>query len=52
MCAGALMVREAGGFISDAYGKDEILAADTIVCGNETMHAALLGMLKEARAVA
>ena len=26
MCAGALMVREAGGFISDAYGKDEILA--------------------------
>ncbi|MCP8940161.1 inositol monophosphatase [Alsobacter sp. SYSU M60028] len=51
-CAGALMVREAGGFVSDAWGKDDVLAADTIVCGNEAMHAALLTMLKEARSVA
>ena len=52
MAAGALMVREAGGFVGDAYGKDEVLGADTIVAGNETMHRALLAMLKEARSQA
>ena len=41
VAAGALMVREAGGFVSDAFGKDEVLAADTIVSGNEAMHQAL-----------
>ncbi|MHB2165549.1 inositol monophosphatase family protein [Alsobacter sp. R-9] len=50
--AGALLVREAGGFVSDAFGKDEVLGADTIVAGNEAMHRALLDMLKQARAEA
>jgi myo-inositol-1(or 4)-monophosphatase len=50
LMAGALMVRESGGYVSDAFGKDELIGADTIVAGNEDMHRALLGILKEARA--
>ncbi|PSC06962.1 inositol monophosphatase [Alsobacter soli] len=50
LAAGALMVREAGGYVSDAFGKDDVFAADTIVAGNEDMHRALLDILREARA--
>jgi myo-inositol-1(or 4)-monophosphatase len=49
VAAGALMVREAGGFISDAFGKDKVLGCDTVVAGNEAMHKALLGFLKGVR---
>ncbi len=49
LAAGLLMVKEAGGFISDAFGKDDVLHADTVVAGNEAMHQMLLKHLKDAR---
>ncbi len=52
VAAGALLVREAGGFVGDAFGRDEVLGADTIVAGNEAMHRVLLDLLKQARAEA
>jgi myo-inositol-1(or 4)-monophosphatase len=48
MAAGILLVREAGGFVSDADGRDEILASGSVVAGNETMHRELLRLLREA----
>lgn len=48
MAAGLLMVREAGGFVSDLAGGDAILAKGQIVAGNDTMHKALLALLASA----
>jgi len=48
MAAGALMVREAGGFVSDVDGADEMMAKGDIVAGNEAMHKELLRVLKDA----
>lgn len=45
MAAGLLMVREAGGFVTDFDGGDAILAKGQIVAGNDTMHKALLALL-------
>jgi len=49
MAAGMLLVREAGGFVSDCDGGDAIFAKGSIAAGNETMHRELLRLLKEAR---
>jgi myo-inositol-1(or 4)-monophosphatase len=48
MAAGLLMVREAGGFVSDIGGGDAMLEKGHIVAGNETMHRELLRLLKAA----
>ncbi|MEZ5788978.1 MAG: inositol monophosphatase family protein [Xanthobacteraceae bacterium] len=48
MAAGLLMVREAGGFVSDLDGGDAILAKGQIVAGNDTMHKALLALIASA----
>jgi myo-inositol-1(or 4)-monophosphatase len=48
MAAGLLIVREAGGFVSDLDGKDAMMAARNIIAGNETMHRELLTVLKAA----
>jgi myo-inositol-1(or 4)-monophosphatase len=48
MAAGLLMVREAGGFVSDFDGGDAILTKHQIVAGNDTMHKALLTLIAEA----
>jgi myo-inositol-1(or 4)-monophosphatase len=48
MAAGVLMVREAGGFVSDVDGADEMMAKGDIVVGNEAMHKELLRLLKDA----
>ena len=48
MAAGLVLVREAGGFVSDADGGSDPLAKGTIACGNETMHRDLLKLLKQA----
>ncbi len=48
MAAGILLVREAGGFVSDADGGDAIMAKGAIVAGNDTMHRELLRLLREA----
>jgi myo-inositol-1(or 4)-monophosphatase len=48
MAAGVLLVREAGGFVSDLDGGDEMLAKGHIVAGNEVVRGELLTLLKGA----
>ncbi len=48
LAAGSLLVREAGGFVSDLDGGDAIFAKRQIAAGNDTMHRELLRLLKEA----
>ena len=48
MAAGLLMVREAGGYVSDCDGADEMLPKRNILAGNETIQKELLRVLKEA----
>ena len=48
--AGALMIREAGGFVTTYAGHDKIIGADEIVAGNEAVHRNLLKLLKQAAA--
>ena len=48
IAAGSLLVREAGGFVSDCDGHDAILTKGEVVAGNDTMHRELLRLLKEA----
>jgi myo-inositol-1(or 4)-monophosphatase len=51
MAAGLLMVREAGGYVSDLDGGDAMLAKGHIAAGNETIHRDLLKTLKAAAKV-
>jgi len=48
MAAGLILVREAGGFVSDCDGHDDIFAKGHIAAGNETIHKELLARLKTA----
>jgi len=48
LAAGMILVREAGGFVSDCEGHDAIITKGQIVAGNETMHRELLRLLKTA----
>jgi myo-inositol-1(or 4)-monophosphatase len=48
MAAGILLVREAGGYVTDLTGNDAMFATRGIVAGNETMHGAILRMVKQA----
>jgi myo-inositol-1(or 4)-monophosphatase len=52
IAAGIVIVREAGGFVSDAEGKDRMFDTGSVVAGNETMQRALLKLLAEARRTA
>ena len=45
MAAGEIMVREAGGFVSDLDGKDAMFATGSIIAGNDTMHRELLALI-------
>ena len=47
--AGALLVREAGGFVSDADGSPDFMETGTVCAGNEPIHRELLALLKSAR---
>ncbi len=47
MAAGIVLVREAGGFVSDLQGKDQMMVSQSLACGNEAMHKALLAMVKD-----
>ena len=47
IAAGILMIREAGGFVSDKSGGQDMLDSGTIVAGNEAVHRALLKTLKK-----
>jgi myo-inositol-1(or 4)-monophosphatase len=46
MAAGLLLIREAGGFVSDLDGGDGMLTNGHIAAGNESMHRQLLNLLQ------
>ncbi len=46
IAAGLLLVREAGGFVTDLSGKDAAIEKGEVLAGNEFMHANLLKALK------
>jgi myo-inositol-1(or 4)-monophosphatase len=48
MAAGLLLVREAGGYVTDLDGGEAMFAKGHILAGNETMHRQLLRLLKAA----
>src|SRR3984893_7567600 len=45
IAAGIIMVKEAGGFVSDSDGGDAMLAKGSICAGNETIHRNLLQLI-------
>src|SRR5262249_52864609 len=45
MAAGTVLVREAGGFVTDAKGKQEMLETGSIVAGNQTIQKALVSLV-------
>jgi myo-inositol-1(or 4)-monophosphatase len=47
VAAGALLVREAGGRVSDFSGGDGFLRSGRIIASNETLHGSILGVLAE-----
>ncbi|MER8369782.1 inositol monophosphatase family protein [Mesorhizobium sp. M1348] len=47
IAAGILLIREAGGFVSDFAGGQEMLTAGSVVAGNELMQRALLKTVKK-----
>jgi myo-inositol-1(or 4)-monophosphatase len=47
IAAGALLIREAGGFVTDGRGGQDILSGETVVAGNEAIHGALLKTLAQ-----
>jgi myo-inositol-1(or 4)-monophosphatase len=48
LAAGIVVLREAGGFVSDADGKDRMLETGSVVAGNEAIQRKLLKQLKTA----
>jgi len=48
LAAGLVLVREAGGFVTDCEGQDEIFSKGHVVAGNEAIHKGLLSLLKAA----
>jgi myo-inositol-1(or 4)-monophosphatase len=49
VAAGIILVREAGGYVTDTDGGEDIFDKGGIVAGNEILHRELLRVLKEAR---
>ncbi|ESX76678.1 MULTISPECIES: inositol monophosphatase family protein [unclassified Mesorhizobium] len=47
IAAGMLLIREAGGFVSDFAGGQDMLTAGSVVAGNELMQRALLKTVKK-----
>jgi myo-inositol-1(or 4)-monophosphatase len=52
VAAGVVLIREAGGTITDAAGKDDMFATSSVVAGNQAVHAALMGNIAAARQAA
>ncbi|HYB06074.1 MAG TPA: inositol monophosphatase family protein, partial [Methyloceanibacter sp.] len=48
LAAGIVILREAGGFVSDADGRDHMLETGSVVAGNETIQRKLLKQLRAA----
>ena len=49
VAAGILVVREAGGMVSDLFGQDKIMETGTIIAANPSLHKALQDVLAKAR---
>ena len=49
IAAGGLLIREAGGYVTDADGGPDYLAKGDVCAGNETMQKALLALLRGAK---
>ncbi len=47
MAAGIVIVREAGGFVSDFEGRDKMMKSGDVVAGNDHAHRALLKILAD-----
>jgi myo-inositol-1(or 4)-monophosphatase len=50
MAAGAVLVREAGGYVSDVNGHPGFMETGDLVAGNEAMQKELIALLKKAQA--
>ena len=50
IAAGLVLVREAGGVVSDTAGRTEGISGQDVVCANEHIHPQLLKLLKGAAA--
>jgi len=48
IAAGLLLVREAGGMVSDLTGRDQMLQTGDVLACNDTLHRTLLSMIREA----
>jgi myo-inositol-1(or 4)-monophosphatase len=48
MAAGMVIVREAGGFVTDIDGGDDVLGKGSVICGNDVIHRELLSVLRKA----
>jgi myo-inositol-1(or 4)-monophosphatase len=48
MAAGIVLVREAGGYVTDADGGDRMMETASVCVGNENMHRSLLAALRKA----
>ncbi|MPT23561.1 MAG: inositol monophosphatase, partial [Starkeya sp.] len=48
MAAGIVLVREAGGYVSDLDGGDKMLAKGDIIVGNDTVRRDLLALVNKA----
>jgi myo-inositol-1(or 4)-monophosphatase len=51
IAAGIALVREAGGFVTDLEGRDDMIRTGGILAGNEDIHRELLRVLKQAQRV-
>ena len=47
IAAGIIMVREAGGFVTDKTGGPKMFDKNNVVAGNERIHKEMLGLLKQ-----
>jgi myo-inositol-1(or 4)-monophosphatase len=52
LAAGIVVLREAGGYVTDAEGKDAMLTTGSVVAGNEAIQKRLLKLIKTAAAAA
>ena len=49
IAAGILLIREAGGFVTDIKGGDDMLTSGSVVCGNEMIRQRLKNLLSKPR---
>ena len=50
IAAGILLLKEAGGVITDMHGGEQMMTNGQVVCANENLHPQLLKLLKNAKA--